>query len=104
MFIFEKGGEVIDLPIHATAIDFAYELDTERASHLHGAKVNGKLVPLDTELKNGDIVTLETRDSSHPTEKWLLYAKTILAKQHIQQYLKSKMGTPSGERGNTKRV
>lgn len=89
MFIFDQRGEVIDLPRYATPVDFAYELDITLANHLHGAKVNGKLVPISTELKDGDIVELETKNSAHPTEKWLLYAKTVLAKQRIRQYLES---------------
>ncbi|MSU56108.1 MAG: bifunctional (p)ppGpp synthetase/guanosine-3',5'-bis(diphosphate) 3'-pyrophosphohydrolase [Candidatus Taylorbacteria bacterium] len=89
MFIFDPRGEVVDLPMHATPIDFAYEFNAERGNHLHGAKVNGKLSPLDAELRNGDIVELITKDSAHPTEKWLQHAKTTLAKHHIKQYLES---------------
>ncbi len=90
MFIFDTHGEVVDLPIHSTPIDFAYEIGVTSGNHLYGAKVNGKLVHIDAELKNGDIVEIVTKQSSHPTVKWLLYAKTILAKKLIQEYLASK--------------
>ena len=94
MFIFDQRGEVIDLPLHATPVDFAYELDAERANHLHGTKVNGKMVPISTELKSGDIVEIITKDSAHPTEKWHSYAKTMLAKNMIRRYLDSLPDNP----------
>lgn len=90
MFIFDRWGEVIDLPLHATPVDAAYEFDAKRASHLYGVKVNGKLVSIYTELKSGDMVEILTKESAHPTEKWHEHAKTILAKDMIRQYLDSR--------------
>ncbi len=51
---------------------------------MNGAKVNGKLVSLDTKLRNGDQVEIMRRDSAHPTKKWLAFAKTSLARRHIR--------------------
>ncbi len=89
MFIFDSRGDVVDLPVQSTPLDFAYELGAELGDHFQGAKVNGKMVSINTELQNGDIVEIQTKKSAHPTEKWLFYAKTALAKQHIKQYLES---------------
>ena len=104
MFIFDPRGEVLDLPVHATPVDFAYELDAERAHHLHGAKVNGKMVPISTELRSGDIVEIVTRDSAHPTEKWHTYAKTVLAKKMIRQYLDSTADSSRRGKADTQHI
>jgi GTP pyrophosphokinase len=57
--------------------------------HISGAKVNKKLVQLDTELKNGDIVEIETRKSGRPTAKWLSFVKTSLARRRIKSALEN---------------
>ncbi len=87
IFVFTPTGDVVDLPVGATPIDFAYAIHSEIGDHTSGAKVNRKLVQLDTELKNGDIVEIETRKSSHPTTKWLGFTKTSLARRHIRAAL-----------------
>lgn len=89
MFIFDPKGDVVDLPVGATPLDFAYELDPNIGNRLFGAKVNGKFVHIDTPLKNGDIVEIQTKNSAHPTDKWLKYAKTSFARKEINQYLES---------------
>ncbi len=91
VFVFTPRGDVIDLPINASPIDFAYAIHSEIGNHMSGAKVNGKLASLDTPLKNGDVVEITTSPKSHPTQKWLSLAKTSLAKRHIKAYL-----TPQG--------
>jgi len=96
IFIFTPKGDVIDLPIDSSPIDFAYAIHSEIGDHTSGAKVNGKLVALDKQLKNGDIVEIETKNSAHPSNKWLEYARTTLARRHIQQQLaKQKRGKES---------
>lgn len=87
VFAFTPKGDVVDLPINASPIDFAYAIHSELGDHVFGAKVNGKMVTLNTTLHNGDIVEIETRKSSHPTTKWLDFAKTTLARRHIRNAL-----------------
>jgi len=90
IFIFTPKGDVIDLPIDATPIDFAYAIHSDIGNKIFGAKVNGKMVSLNKKLHNGDIVDIQTKNSSHPTEKWAQYAVTALAQKHIRAYLQKK--------------
>ena len=87
MFIFGARGGVVDLPVLSTPIDFAYEQGAEIGDHLFGTKVNGKLVPIGTKLKNGDIVEIISKKGSHPHEKWFQLCNTSLAKKQIREGL-----------------
>lgn len=87
IFVFTPIGDVVDLPVGATPVDFAYAIHSEVGDHIFGAKVNKKLVQLDKELKNGDIVEIETRKSAKPTLKWLNFVKTSLARRRIKSAL-----------------
>lgn len=87
IFVFTPNGDVVDLPLGATPIDFAYAIHSEVGDHIAGVKVNNKLVQLDTELKNGDIVQVETKKSAHPSPKWIQIAQTSVAKRHVKAYL-----------------
>jgi GTP diphosphokinase / guanosine-3',5'-bis(diphosphate) 3'-diphosphatase len=87
VFVFTPQGDVVDLPVDSSPIDFAYAIHSDIGDHTAGAKVNGKLVSLDTLLKNGDIVEIATKNSAHPTQKWLEIARTSLARRHIQSTL-----------------
>ena len=87
MFIFTPKGDVVDLPIESSPIDFAYAIHSDIGHHVSGAKVNGKLVSLDTMLKNGDIVEVITKNSAKPSPKWIDMAKTTMAKRHIRNEL-----------------
>ncbi len=87
IFVFTPNGDVVDLPVGASPIDFAYAIHSEIGDHVAGAKVNKKLVQLDTELQNGDIVEIDTKESAHPTAKWLDQAKTSMARRHIRSAL-----------------
>lgn len=87
IFVFTPLGDVVDLPLGATPIDFAYAIHSEVGNQTSSAKVNSKMVSLDTELRNGDIVEIETKKSSKPTRKWLDAAKTTMAKRHIRAAL-----------------
>src|SRR6185437_801153 len=93
VFVFTPRGDAIDLPYESTPVDFAYAIHSDLGDHMNGAKVNGKLVSLDTKLRNGDQVEIMRRDSAHPTKKWLAYAKTSLARRHIRM----KLGTVEAE-------
>jgi len=87
IFVFTPEGDVVDLPIGASPIDFAYAIHSEVGDRTSGAKVNNKLVGLDTPLKNGDIVEIETNKKQLPNRKWLDIAKTSLAKRRIRAAL-----------------
>ena len=100
VFLFTPKGDVIDLPMQSTPIDFAYAIHSELGNHMNGAKVNGKMVSFDTVLRNGDVVEIMERPSAKPTSKWLDYAKTSMARRHIRLALEiSERGTisPKGE-------
>ena len=92
IFIFTPKGDVLDLPLESCPIDFAYAIHSDIGDHLVGAKVNGKLVSIDTRLKNGDIVEILTKGGAKPTPKWLELVKTSVAKKHIRNAL-AKWGT-----------
>jgi guanosine-3',5'-bis(diphosphate) 3'-pyrophosphohydrolase len=87
VYVFTPKGKVIDLPNGSTPIDFAYKIHTDLGDTLVGAKVNGKLVPLSTKLKTGDMVEIEAKAGSHPNSEWLNIAGTNFAKAHIRKYL-----------------
>jgi GTP pyrophosphokinase len=87
IFVFTPKGDPIDLPLGASPIDFAYAIHSDIGDHISGAKVNGKLVSLDTALKNGDMVEIVTKESAKPSKKWIDIAKTSMAKKHIRTYL-----------------
>src|SRR3989344_349140 len=71
VFVFTPKGDVIDLPEESSPIDFAYAIHSSIGDHVSGAKINNKLVSIETKLKNGDIVEIETKGSSSPKRKWL---------------------------------
>jgi len=87
VFVFTPKGDVIDLPVNSSPIDFAYAIHSDIGDRTSGARVNGKFVSLDTPLQNGDIVTIETKKNAKPSEKWIDYARTSLAKRHIRSVL-----------------
>ncbi|MBI4079764.1 bifunctional (p)ppGpp synthetase/guanosine-3',5'-bis(diphosphate) 3'-pyrophosphohydrolase [Candidatus Kaiserbacteria bacterium] len=92
VFVFTPKGDVIDLPVAATPIDFAYAVHSDLGDHMSGARVNGKMVSIDTPLRNGDLVEIITKPSAHPTRKWHDIAKTSMAKKHIRAALAKKAG------------
>ncbi|HEY4537529.1 MAG TPA: bifunctional (p)ppGpp synthetase/guanosine-3',5'-bis(diphosphate) 3'-pyrophosphohydrolase [Erysipelothrix sp.] len=83
-------GRVIDLPTGATPIDFAYRIHTEVGHQTVGALVNGTLVPLNTQLKTGDVVQIKTSNQASPSEDWLKVVKTNQAKNKIRSYISKK--------------
>jgi GTP pyrophosphokinase len=87
VFVFTPAGDVVDLPVDSSPIDFAYAIHSDIGNHISGAKVNGKLVSLDTKLHNGDVVEIQTKQSSKPSSKWLEFCKTGVAKRKIQASL-----------------
>ncbi len=88
IFVFTPQGDLKSLPKGATPLDFAFSVHTEVGMHTRGARVNGKLVPLSHELKNGDQVDIITSDQARPTSNWLDYATTARARSKIKSSLK----------------
>ncbi|HTD37554.1 MAG TPA: bifunctional (p)ppGpp synthetase/guanosine-3',5'-bis(diphosphate) 3'-pyrophosphohydrolase [Candidatus Limnocylindrales bacterium] len=88
VFIFSPKGDVFSMPASATPLDFAYQVHTDVGHHCVGAKVNGKIVPLDSHIKNGDIVEILTNKSSKPSLDWLSIVKTSGAKHKIKQWFR----------------
>ena len=88
VFVFTPKGDVHDLPSGAVPIDFAYRVHTEVGHTCTGALINGKIVPLDTVLKNGDIIEIITSKNSHPRLDWLNIVATNTAKGRIRAWFK----------------
>jgi GTP pyrophosphokinase len=104
VFAYTPKGEIKALPIGATPLDFAYRIHTELGHRCIGAKVNGKLVPLNHELKNGDIVEIMvTKADKGPSLDWLNpdlgYVKTSHGKEKIRQWFKKQDRTQNIEQG-----
>jgi GTP pyrophosphokinase len=98
IFVFTPAGDVKELPAGATPLDFAYLVHTDVGNHVAGVRIltndgNGrlvkKLVPLDYELKNGEVVEIIKRKDAHPTRDWLRVARTKSARDKIGRYLKA---------------
>ncbi len=87
IFVFTPKGDLIKLPSGSTPVDFAYAIHTQVGHRTSGAKINGRLVPLDTKLKNGDVIEIITAKYHKPSRDWLNFVVTSKAKTNIKQYL-----------------
>ena len=87
VYTFTPKGKVITLPRDATPVDFAYAIHTEVGHTCVGAKINGRMVPLKTKLKNGDIVEIFTQAGHRPSRDWLSFVKTSRARNKIRHWL-----------------
>ena len=88
IFVFTPNGDLVQLPVNATPIDFAFNVHTEVGLHCIGAKVDHKVVPLNTLLKNGDTVEVLTSKSQNPSYGWLKFVVTSKARNHINRFLR----------------
>ncbi|MDD5397124.1 MAG: RelA/SpoT family protein [Candidatus Moranbacteria bacterium] len=89
IFAFTPRGDIIDLPEDSTPIDFAYAIHSEIGSHATGAKADGKMIPLDSPIKNGQVLEILTsKDRKSPNTDWLKFVKTSAAKSHIRRELR----------------
>lgn len=87
VYVFTPRGQVKELPEGGTPVDFAYLIHTEVGNHCAGAKVNGRIVPLNTPLKNGDTVEIITDASRHPSRDWLQFVKSGKARSRIKNWI-----------------
>lgn len=100
VYVFTPRGDVKTLPAGSTPIDFAYSVHTDVGHSCSGARVNGRMVPLNTKLATGDIVEIITSKSqAGPSRDWLAIAKTSKAKGKIRQWLKEEQREASVEQG-----
>ncbi len=90
IFAFTPAGELIQLPKGATVVDFAFEVHTDLGSQTVGAKVNGRVVPLRTQLENGDQVRILRSDNQHPDPGWLSFVVTGKARAAIRRFVRQK--------------
>lgn len=88
VFVFTPRGDLISLPIHSTPLDFAYRIHSDIGNHCSGAKINNRIVPINSKLHTGDIVEIITNKNSHPTRDWLNYDVASSTKNKIRQWLK----------------
>ena len=121
VYVFTPKGKILPMPRGATAVDFAYAVHTDIGNRCMSAKINYELVPLRTELQNGDRIEIITAPNAHPNTQWLTYVKTAKARAQIRHFLKTMqagesvalgerllnralraLGTPIGEVSNEK--
>lgn len=101
VYVYTPKGDVYSLPQGATPVDFAYLVHTAVGNACVGAKVNNKIVPLNSELKNGDIVEILTRKDAKPNSDWLSFVKSSRTKSKIKSWISKQNRTQHLETGKT---
>jgi GTP pyrophosphokinase len=99
VFVFTPAGDVMELPKNSTPIDFAYNVHSQVGNHCVGAKVNDRMVPLSTVLKNGDRVEIITSKNQKPSGDWLEFVKSSKAQNRIRQWIRNEQRLRSVELG-----
>ena len=101
VYVFTPKGSIVALPQDATPVDFAYSVHTEVGHRMMGARINGKLVPLDTKLNNGDTVEVLTSksDTAGPSRDWLSFVKSPRARNKIRQWFSKERRSEAIEEG-----
>ncbi|HHV43711.1 MAG TPA: bifunctional (p)ppGpp synthetase/guanosine-3',5'-bis(diphosphate) 3'-pyrophosphohydrolase [Firmicutes bacterium] len=99
VFVFTPKGDVKTLPMGATPVDFAFSVHTDVGLKCAGAKVNGRIVPLDYQLKNGEFVEILTANNASPSRDWLNFVKTSKARSKIRAFLKEERREENLQRG-----
>lgn len=87
IYVFTPKGDLKRLPVGSTPVDFAFEIHSKVGFHCIGAKIDGKIVPLDTQLKSGDQVEIISSKNQHPNKNWIKFVKTQKAKNEIKKWL-----------------
>lgn len=101
VYVFTPDGDVKELPRDSTPVDFAFNVHSDVGLHCVGAKVNGRMVPLKTVLRNGDRVEVLTSEKQKPSKDWLTFVKTSKAKNRIRQWIKAEQREKSIEIGKS---
>lgn len=106
VYVFTPKGKIVSLPADATPVDFAYSVHTEVGHRTMGARVNGRLVPLDTKLENGDTVEVLTSksDAAGPSRDWLSFVKSPKARNKIRQWFSKERRSEAIEEGRDELV
>jgi len=99
VYVFTPKGEIKEMPVGSTPVDFAYSVHTQVGHRCVGAKINGKIVPLRYNLKNGDTIEIITSQAHGPSRDWLKFVVTQRAKNRIRQWIKAEERTQSVELG-----
>jgi GTP diphosphokinase / guanosine-3',5'-bis(diphosphate) 3'-diphosphatase len=90
IYVFTPKGDLRRLPINSTPVDFAFDIHSKVGYHCIGAKVNGKIVPLDTMLHSGDQVEIITSKNQHPNKNWIKFVTTHKARTAIRKWIKKR--------------
>lgn len=99
VFVFTPKGDVIDMPAGATPVDFAFRVHSQLGMTLVGAKINGSIVPLSTELQNGDVCELVTRSNAQPSLDWLEFVKSAHTKAKLRNHFRKLTKDEDATRG-----
>jgi GTP pyrophosphokinase len=99
VFVFTPKGDVLDLPRGSTTVDFAFRVHTQLGLTVVGARINGVMTPLSTQVENGDVVELITRTNGQPSLDWLKFVKSSHARNKIKSYFRRLSKTDDAARG-----